>query len=66
MPDKKTKRDQANKINEIQGNVQNIFFDLEEFADNDTANAAQKKCIELMDSIAEIRKRILQNGNASQ
>ena len=59
------KRKAATKINEIQGKVQDIYFDLEEFQDKDTAGSAHKKAIELMDAIAGIRKRILQ-GNDEQ
>ena len=57
-----TKRESAKKINEIQGKVQDIFFDLEEFSEHDTADAAQSSAIKLMDDISSIRKRILQNG----
>jgi len=59
-----TKKEQAQKINDIQGRVQDVYFDLEEFVENDTANAAQKKAIELMDAISDIRKRILQTGKS--
>ena len=57
------KRKVAGKINEIQGKVQDVYFDLEEFSDKDTGGAAQKKVIELIDAIAAIRRRILQNAD---
>ena len=55
------KRKAATKINEIQGKVQDVYFDLEEFSDKDTGGSAQKKVIELIDAITSIRRRILQN-----
>ena len=56
------KRKAATKINEIQGKVQEVFFDLEEFKEHDTANAAKMTTIKLMDDIDGIRNRILTNG----
>ena len=55
----KAKQEAAKQINEIQGRVQDIFFELDEFKENDVASLAQSRVIELMDAITDIRNRIL-------
>jgi hypothetical protein len=56
------RRKSAEKINDIQGKVQEIFFDLEVFKENDVGHIALSKCLELMDEVAKIRNRVLKAG----
>ena len=63
MKDSNNKREAAKKINEIQGRVQDIYFDLEEFKSQDAGGVAQKYVIDLIDAITAIRKRVLQSNN---
>lgn len=63
------KKKSADKLNEIHGRIQGIFFELEEFTGHDPGNAALTKAIDLMDEISKIRNRVMrkdinQNGNS--
>jgi hypothetical protein len=53
------KKKSAEKLNEIQARVQEIFFELEIYTGHDPGNAALTKVIELMDEITKIRTRVL-------
>jgi hypothetical protein len=58
----KDKKAQADKISQIEGKVQDLYFELEDFHEHDVGSSALTTTIKLMDSIVEIRKRILQGG----
>lgn len=59
----KNKKELASLINTVQGKIQEIFFDLDEFSDYDSGGLAQQTIIKLMEEITSIRKNILQRNN---
>ena len=55
----KTKKEQAELVNAIQGKIQSIYFDLEEFSEYDNGSIAQDTILKLIDELTAIRRNIL-------
>jgi hypothetical protein len=58
------KQQMVEKVHSIQKDIQAIFFEVEKFQEYDVAKAAQKKILETIHAVSEIKHRVLEGTKA--